>query len=188
VVRPREKRLSKASQYTLPATPFSSDSTQETTMTHSVSGIIFDTAVTIRREAAQETTTQVAFQEAGKAQDQISPGEEKDCDADGEADDQTTLAKEGGGSGLAELKGVHRLLDHPGDVELEKISAQQGKDPPEQPLPVFLEIWHQQADGFAGLDQLRNGRKEFNVATFCLVIRIKRPSTRYRRQSCVNFR
>ena len=86
------------------------------------------------------------------------------------------------------MQGVHRLLDHPGDVELEKISAQQGKDPPEQPLPVFLEIRHQQPDGLAGLHQLSNGRKEFNVATFCLVIRIKRPSSRYRRQSCANFR
>jgi hypothetical protein len=64
------------------------------------------------------------------------------------------------------------LLDHPGDVELDKIRAQQGKNPPEQPLPVFLEIRHQQPDGLAGLDQLSNGGKEFNVATFCLGIRI----------------
>ena len=139
-------------------------------------------------QTAQETTAQVAFQQAGKAQDQISPGEAKEGDAYGEADDQTTLAKEGGGSGLAELQAVHRLLDHPGDVELEKISAQQGEDPPEQPLPVFLEIRHQQPDGLAGLDQLSNGRKEFNVTPFCLLIRIKLPSSRYRRQSCVNFR
>jgi len=122
-------------------------------------------------QTAQEQVPQVALQEAGKPQNQISPGEAKEGDANGKGEDQATLAKEGGGSGLAELQGVHRLFDYPGDVELEKINGQQGKDSPEQPLPVFLEIRHQQPDGLAGLDQLSNGRKEFNVETFCLGIR-----------------
>ncbi len=89
----------------------------------------------------------------------------------GDGEDHTTLAEQGGGGGPALLQGVHRLLDNPGDIELEQINCQQGEDPPEQPLPVFPEIRHQQPEGLAGLDQLSKGWKEFNVATFCLVIR-----------------
>ncbi len=37
---------------------------------------------------------------------------------------KTTLPKEGGGGGLAELQVVHGLFDHPGDVQLEKIDGQ----------------------------------------------------------------
>ncbi len=120
-------------------------------------------------QTAQKQVAQVALQKTGKADDQISPGKAKESDTYGDGEDHTALTQEGGGGGPALLQGVHRLLDHPGDVELEQINGQQGEYPPEQPLPIFLEIRHQQPDGLAGLDQLGYGRKEFNVATFCLV-------------------
>jgi hypothetical protein len=65
-------------------------------------------------------------------------------------------------AGQAGLQIIDRPLDHPGNQELLKIDGQQKADAAGQPVTVAPEIGPQQSQRVAGLEQLGDGRKEFD--------------------------